>query len=320
AGGSLVIWANHMLRAAVSAMQATAATIFAEESLLPVEERIASVSEIFRLQGAHELAEAEQLYLPSTNAATRAVVLAAGAGSNLGELTADRPKTLIEINGKPIVQHIVDAYNSIGVKDVTVVRGYRKDTFDLANVRYADNDDYEITGELVSLARGLEALPAESSEGNLLISYGDVMFNKFVPQTVLDAPSDLVVNVDIDWSASGEPSSGSADLVECTAPYSRRSFSSLVGLKRVSAKGDLDNVHGEWMGFLKVAPAAQSMVRRLITELVDTDPLAGVPELLNVLIERGQFVEVIYTSGHWLDVDNITDVLRASSFGDGGRR
>jgi len=48
-----VIWANHMLRSAVSAMQATAKHIHAAESLADIEDKMASVDEIFRLQGAN---------------------------------------------------------------------------------------------------------------------------------------------------------------------------------------------------------------------------------------------------------------------------
>jgi phosphoenolpyruvate phosphomutase len=63
AGISLVIWANHLMRSAVAAMQQTAAEIFAAESLLPVEGRISTVEEVFRLQGAEELKQAEERYL-----------------------------------------------------------------------------------------------------------------------------------------------------------------------------------------------------------------------------------------------------------------
>jgi phosphoenolpyruvate phosphomutase len=65
AGVSLVIWANHLLRSAVAAMQRTAAEIFAAESLLPVESRISTVEEIFRLQNSDELMQAEERYLVS---------------------------------------------------------------------------------------------------------------------------------------------------------------------------------------------------------------------------------------------------------------
>src|SRR5271168_1860710 len=63
AGISLVIWANHLIRASTSAMQAVAKEIHASETLVDVEDRIASVNEIFRLQDADEYAAAERQYL-----------------------------------------------------------------------------------------------------------------------------------------------------------------------------------------------------------------------------------------------------------------
>jgi phosphoenolpyruvate phosphomutase len=70
AGVSLVIWANHLLRASVSAMQRTAATILETSSVASVEEHIVGVKEIFRLQGAAELREAEGRYLPTSELAS----------------------------------------------------------------------------------------------------------------------------------------------------------------------------------------------------------------------------------------------------------
>jgi phosphoenolpyruvate phosphomutase len=65
AGISLVIWANHALRASVAAMQRTVASIHATQSLLTAEKEIVSVKEIFRLQDMNELKEAEERYLPA---------------------------------------------------------------------------------------------------------------------------------------------------------------------------------------------------------------------------------------------------------------
>ena len=64
-GVSTVIWANHLLRSSIRAMQQTAAQIHAEQSLASVEPEIVSVKEIFRLQNAAELKEAEKRYLPA---------------------------------------------------------------------------------------------------------------------------------------------------------------------------------------------------------------------------------------------------------------
>jgi phosphoenolpyruvate phosphomutase len=76
AGVSLIIWANHLLRSGISTMQQVARTIYQEQSLLTVEEDIASVDEVFRLQGEAELRAAEKKYLPVHVAAEEPIVLA----------------------------------------------------------------------------------------------------------------------------------------------------------------------------------------------------------------------------------------------------
>ena len=106
-GFSLVIWANHILRSAVAAMQEAAAMIARDENLLGVEERAVGVKEIFRLQGASELEIAERTYLPEPRAAARAIVLAASRGSELGDLTGasrssltSSPRTTLPVSAR----------------------------------------------------------------------------------------------------------------------------------------------------------------------------------------------------------------------------
>lgn len=72
AGASIVIWANHLLRSNITAMQRTAAEIYKKRSLASIEDEIVSVKEVFRLQQVAELKEAEQLYLPKSGNSKRA--------------------------------------------------------------------------------------------------------------------------------------------------------------------------------------------------------------------------------------------------------
>ena len=82
AGVSLVIWANHNLRAAVQAMRETSRRIFETQRLVDVEESVASLADLFELAGEPEMAAAERRYMP-TIPGTRAIVLAASQGKSL---------------------------------------------------------------------------------------------------------------------------------------------------------------------------------------------------------------------------------------------
>lgn len=86
AGGiSVVVWANHLVRSSITAMQGTAARIFKEQSLLSVEEEIVSVKEIFRLQDVAELKAAEQLYLPSNGKSAVGITHPRSQSANNGD-------------------------------------------------------------------------------------------------------------------------------------------------------------------------------------------------------------------------------------------
>ena len=312
-GFSMVIWANHMLRAAVAAMQKTARTLKEHEHLLSIEDKVAPISEIFRLQNASELQEAEDRYLPRSAEDTCAIVLAASRGDELGELTEHQPKTMVNIQGTPILSHIVDAYNAVGIKDIVVVRGYKKEAVNLPNLTYVDNNDFAETGELDSLLKALRS--SKGTAKNTIISYGDVLFNKYIPQSLCQETDDCVIFVDSNWQ---EQTSYArlGGFTECTIPNSRKAFNAKIYLKRLGNDIPKESIHGVWMGLLKVSPGAASHITNIIVEMLakQANRKAGIPQLLQELLKRQYPIRVLYTVGHWLDINSIEDVVQAGNF------
>ena len=89
----MVIWANHMVRSSIAAMEKVSKEIYESESIIEVEDRIATVDHIFKLQSAEELSQAQERYLRHQSD-IHAIVLAASRGSELHELTHDKPKAM----------------------------------------------------------------------------------------------------------------------------------------------------------------------------------------------------------------------------------
>ncbi len=310
---SLVIWANHMLRAAVATMQKTAKTLKERENLLSVEDKIVPVSEIFRLQGAGELLDAEKRYLPKSAEGVSSIVLAASRGDELGELTEDKPKTMVLIQGAPLLSHIVDAYNAVGIKDIVVVRGYKKEAVNLPNITYVDNDAYAETGELYSLCEALKARKAVYQD--TIISYGDVVFNSYIPQALCQEKDDFVLFVDSNWQ---EQSSYArlGGFAECTAPNSRKAFNTPIYLKQLGNEVPPENIHGVWMGFFKVSADGLRQVQGILEDLLrDPENRTATLSLLHQeLLKRNVSIRVLYTVGHWLDINSLEDVVQAGNF------
>jgi len=303
AGVSLVIWANHLLRASLTAMRDTARQIAGDESLRDVEGRVASVADIFGLMGNDELEEAGRRYLPDV-VLPRAVVLAAGRGAGLGALTQDRPGCMVDVRGKPLLAHLVGVLNGAGVRDVTVVRGYCKDAVALPGIRTVDNDGWATSGEAASLAQAAGRLIGDS-----VVVYGDVMFRRYILDGMMAVSGDIVVAVD----AAGVRTPHPRDLVRASRPYSPADMDDQPAV--LASVGD-GGTEGEWIGLLRATPAGSAVIRAELDAMRDDGTLDGadMPALLSRIAARHP-VSVHYVTGHWLDVDTLLDLADARNFG-----
>src|SRR5881396_3456917 len=211
---SVVIWANHVLRASISAMQATAARIRAAESLIDVEPHVAPLHDVFRLQGDEELQEAEKRYLPvARGASLSAIVLAAGAATDFGGLTTAVPKAMLKVQGRPILGRLLDDFAHFGCRGVTVVRGHHAAAVDVAGARFVDNAEFGETGEAFSLA-----LAEDSLVSGTLVAFGDIVLKRHLVQALLeDAGEGITLVVDSTLAASATP-----DRVRAARPDSGR--------------------------------------------------------------------------------------------------
>ncbi|MFQ5678240.1 MAG: phosphoenolpyruvate mutase [Gemmatimonadota bacterium] len=310
AGISVAIWANHLLRASVAAMQETARAVRAAESPVDVEDRIVPVAEIFRLQGAGELLEAERRYTRSARARTGALVLAATRGPGLEAVTEDRPKVMLPVAGRPLLRRLVDEFKRHGVDEITVVAGYKPEAIDVRGVRIVENPEHASTGELASLACALDALGEDA-----VVLYGDLLFRSYVLRDLLEAPGEIVAVVD------SAPQREARDLAYCTAPDDRALFRQEVELRRVGAGPETggEAPDGRWIGMLRVRDRGGDWLREALGELrgLDRFPRLGMPDLLNRIVAAGHPVKVQYIHGHWLDVNDLEDLRRATDFAHG---
>jgi phosphoenolpyruvate phosphomutase len=220
---------------------------------------------------------------------------------------------MVEVRGEPLLGHIVSAYNGAGIKNITVVRGYFAEAVNLPSLNYVENPDFADTGELWSLAAALRADADNGSD--LLVSYGDVIFKRYILDSLAEPADEFVIIVDTEWRESVNRDRA-ADYVRCSEAHSRRDFYREIYLEQAGETLPEDQRHGEWMGLLKVAASAMPAFREIVVELAAApeNRRAKMHNLLAELVGRGHRVRVIYTTGHWLDVDSLDDILVAGSF------
>jgi phosphoenolpyruvate phosphomutase len=329
AGFKLVIFANQALRAAVKAMRESLATLKQEGRPAAVDDRIATLPEIYELVGVPDLQANEQKFLLPGGHNVTAIIIAAGFDEALLPLTEDRPKAMLEIKGQTILERQIHALNECGVKDVVVVRGYRKEQISLPNVRYYDNDRFRDTGELVSLF-----LAETEMSGRFLFLYSDIIFDPAILGRI-DAlqymdQADISVVVDRAWGdhahTQEEVRAKNPDLVVTHQPPQTgyRFLPTAEGstLARIGRHLSPDEADGEFVGLAMFSEEGARLLRTVYHQThqrsqsrsfheAESWEKAAFTDLVQEIVDRGGEVACVDIYKGWLEIDTFEDYRRA---------
>jgi len=325
AGSKIVIFANHGLRSTIPAMQEALARIRKAERADAADAMIVPLTEVYRLVGVPELRAEEKAYLPQGETPSKAVILAAGSHPTLGELTADKPKCLIELKGRTILERQLETLELEGVADVALVRGHRKEKFPEDGPRYVDNDEYAESGELYSLHKAIGEL-----DGPTLVVYGDLIFDHPCLDRLVHSERDISLLVDRsfrDEPADARPPESAPDLVveRDAPPAGMRYMPSREPGVAVKVGRDIarDEAHSEYVGMLSLSADGAATVKKVVEELAAAGwdkpfhgaaslKTAGLTHLLQELIDRGHEVSTVETYKGWLEIDSPQDIQLAA--------
>jgi phosphoenolpyruvate phosphomutase len=329
AGFKIVIFANHPVRAAITAMQQTLALLRREGTASLLDPQIASLEEVYDLVGVAELKSVEQEFLPVGAESVRAIILAAGFEPDLLPLIEDRPKALLDIKGKSILERQIDTLNACNIKDIAVVRGYQKEKFTLANIRYYDNVHFEKSSELASLFCAEPEL-----RGRCLVLYGDILFDRSVLEKLLQSDKDIALVVDRAWyDQHPHVKPGDAppkpDLVQLRDPpeqgYRFLPSTADTTVVRIGQQHPPEDAHGEFIGMAMFSPQGTEILRQTYHRVVNNHhggpfheapslERAALTDMLQELIDHRQEVYAVNIYKGWMEVDTFEDYQRAWTY------
>ena len=232
----------------------------------------------------------------------RAVILAAGRGSRLRHLGGDRPKCLVELEGKPLLERQIAALRRGGVDEIAVVRGYRAEMLNLPGLSYFSNQRWAETNMVTSLAAAASWLRS----GPVIVSYGDIFYRSELVRGLAGASGWLVISYDRDWRRL----------------WTRRFADPLADAEtfRIDAHGQLleiggrttriEDIQGQYMGLFKFTPPAWSIVEALLATLdAPIRDKLDVTGLLRRLLAGNELsISTFGSDGQWGEVDNPQDV------------
>jgi L-glutamine-phosphate cytidylyltransferase len=236
----------------------------------------------------------------------KAIILAAGQGTRLRPMTDDRPKAMVEANGRPLLAWQLDVLGRAGIKDIVVVTGYCEEAINIPGLRKCHNPRFQETNMVASLFCAEDEL-----QDDVLIVYGDIVFESPILDAILACKAPLATTIDKDWEDLWRLRMEDPLLDAETLKIDSEGFILELGRKPKS----VDEIEGQYMGLIKLTNEGCQTVRRHYNALDRTARYEDrsfdqmfMTSFLQSLIDNGHPLRAVEVAGGWLEFDAPPDL------------
>ena len=243
----------------------------------------------------------------------KALIVAAGLGSRLKKHTENLPKCMLDFGGKTLLQRQLDAYKKCDINNISVIRGYKKEKINYKGIKYFENNDYKNNNILNSIFYA-----EKNINGNIVISYSDILFDKSVVRRLIDSNYDISVVVDIDWRGyyvgrKDHPISEAENVI----------FNSNNEVEKIGKiNTGNEEVHGEFIGMIKLSSRGCEIFKQQFNRLkkiywdkpfqrAKIFQRAYLTDFIQELVDIGIKVHVVIIESGWKEIDTVEDYRKA---------
>ena len=229
----------------------------------------------------------------------KVIILAAGRGSRLGKLTEDSPKCFTVYRGKPLISWILKSVSQYFAQDDTyIVVGYRWMDFSSFSMNLIYNGDWEQTNIMGSLAAADKIL----STSNCLVIYSDIFFEANAIKIMKESPAPAVLSVSNWMKIWGKRFSNPLDDLE-NFEYN---YDSLLLTRIGNRPSSIGSINGQFAGIFTLTPSLWQMIKSGDYNLPSMDTTS----VLQEAVVNGAKISVVNYSGHWAEIDTLSDLER----------
>ena len=248
----------------------------------------------------------------------KAIIVAAGMGNRMNHLTQKKPKCMLEVGGKTILDRLIDNFLNCGISNINVVVGYKKEHFNDGRYQCYVNHDYENNNILHSLFYAEEAM-----DSGFLFSYSDIIYDEVVIRQMLESNSDIAVAVDCNWLEYYE---GRVDhpISEAELVFSENRKT----VTLISKDADFKNAFGEFLGVAYFSRRGAKILKDVFSDLLQyysknshqtfhtakSFEKAYLTDMLQEIINRGFSVDLVQIKGNWTEIDIPRDLEVSEQF------
>jgi L-glutamine-phosphate cytidylyltransferase len=236
----------------------------------------------------------------------KVIILAAGEGTRLHPYTLDRPKCMVEIDGVSLIDRQLEVIKSEGIDDIVIIGGYKSEMLKRSEIKLKVNARYFETNMVWTLFSAEEEL-----EGDVIVSYGDIVYSKNILKALIKSEADIAVTIDKKWEGYWrERNENPLDDAE-TLKLRKDGTISEIGQKPSS----LEEIEGQYMGLMKFSSEGVRQIKSAFYSALESGKLLGkeiensyMTDLLQFIVSIGGKVASVQIDDEWVEVDTVEDL------------
>lgn len=240
----------------------------------------------------------------------KAIIIAAGSATRLGELTKKIPKGLLKINGKSIIELQLEQFRSNNVLDIIIITGPNHEQFNFSGISLMNDKKFHEHDVLGSLMTAKLEMNDE-----LITSYSDIVFDNSILNSVLNFQGDLGIAIDLNWEKryldrTDHPRSEADNVVI--------ENNKIIKIKKNILEYTNSQQMGEFLGLMKLSKHGAEIFVKKYNALLDTHEgrfqnapsltKAYLTDMLQELIDSGVDIHPIFIDGEWHEIDTSQDL------------
>jgi len=240
---------------------------------------------------------------------TKALILAAGQGTRLRPLTNDKPKCLIPLVGRPMLERQVDTLRAQGVIDIHIATGYKSEEIEKLGFNTSFNSKFDKTNMVESLFSAIDFI--QSCNEDLIIAYGDIVYNSSNLIDLLNSNEEVSLMIDKNWRELW-----SLRLDNPLDDAETLLINNDGMIQELGKKPDsYEQIQGQYTGLIKVRKDRvldfinfyESLDRKLMYDGNDFINMY-MTSFLQLLINNGWKLKSVDSYNGWLEIDSVDDL------------
>jgi phosphoenolpyruvate phosphomutase len=318
AGFSIIIYANHLLRSAYQAMTKTAKTLLRKQRSLEVDPFCTPVREIFKTVGFLDVKEKDQQDEQTTN--TPVIIPAAGEAPSLEKILNGKPKAMLEICGKTLINHQIQTLSNANLADITLIAGYGKEKLYAEGISIMENHDYHKGSLLNSIM-----VAKEKMTNGFIMLYSDILIEDQILKKLKECKEDIILVAD-NSTQYHEPEEGNVlDYIIAKNHYKpkRREirFISENTVAKIGSKINPETATHEFIGLARFSKTGaeqfletyNDVVKRFTGPFQESEDISRLSftDLIQEMIDRDFDIHYMEIHKGWLEIHNAEHITLA---------